>query len=283
MQSFDWNDLKPFLALCRTGTLAAAARQIGASETTVSRRIKALERGLDAPVVQRDATGRYGPTPLGEQLLQHAHRVEAEALAIQNAAGQARDRVAGTVRISAVAQICNRVLVPHLPQLIADHPGITVELTPEPRNIDLSKREADLALRLARPAKGGMQTQARRIGILAHAVYRPMGPDTPLPWIGYTDDLSALPQARWLANAPGEPAALRVTDIETACAAVAHGLGRTLLPVIVGDNDPRLQRVIKPPHAALPTREVWLLSHRDQQGFGAIEAVKDWLTALPWA
>lgn len=283
MQGFDWNDLKPFLALCRCGTLAAAARQLGTSETTVARRIKALERGLDAPVIQRDPGGRHVPTPLGTRVLHHAQRIEAESLAVQNAAGQDRDRVTGTVRISAVAQICNRVLVPHLPRLVAAHPDITVELIPEARNVDLTKREADLALRLARPATGGLQTQARRIGTLAHAIYGPLDADGPLPWIGYTDELSGLPHARWLASAPGPRAAIKVADIETARAALAGGLGRTLLPVMVGDGDPRLRRMTDPPHARLPEREIWLLSHADQKGFANIEVVKDWLIALPWA
>jgi len=290
MQDYDWDDLKFFLAVCRAGRFSEAGRKLGADETTVSRRLRRLEARLGSRLFLRNSAGGHELTPAGEKVLVHAEAVERETAAIGDLTGQTGFGLAGTVRISSVPMMINKVLVPNLPALTAAYPGLEIELVPDARNADLSKREADLAVRLARPSSGGLQIKAQKIGLLEFAVYGPAvaGEDggKGLRWIGYDDAHAGLPQARWISAVAAEARTarhtLRVADVETALEAAAHGQGKTLLPVLVGAADPRVIRLDGPQTPPLPTREVWLLSHKDQDRRAPILAAKDWLSGLSW-
>lgn len=290
MRSHDWNDLKYLLALYRTGKLKAAGHAVGASETTVTRRIKALEQELGASLFLRGAMGRYEPTDTAVQILSHAETVELENLAIQEKSSESTHRVTGTVRISSVPIIVNRVFVPNLATLTRRHPHLTIELMPASDNLDLSKRETDLAVRFARPSVGGLRTKAQKLGEMTFGAYvaKSVAPERfeTLGWITYCETRSELPQARWLEAATTRsseaPTRLKVADADTALEAVASGLGKSLLPRAVAEVDPRLRTLSLASDTALPVREVWLLAHVDQASRSSIIAVKEWLTGLLW-
>ncbi len=289
MQDYDWNALKYVLALHRTGTLTGVARILGVNETTVARRLRALEGDLDARLFVRNRAARYEATEVGLAVVEKAERVERENASIGEMVGGFNNRLFGVVRITSVPMIVNRVLVPHLAVFHAANPGVTIELVPDSRNLSLTKREADLALRLARPETGGMRTRARKIGELAFAVYCPAATAdeglNSLEWIGYDDANSHLPQARWLAGVSAQTGSdfpcLRVSDAETAREAVAAGLGRTILPTVVAEADRRLRRVKS--DMDLPVRNVWLLSHDDYGARNSVAAAKEWLNAIDWS
>lgn len=289
MQSHDWNDLKYLLALHRAGKLSQAGRALGVSDTTVARRIRELEQSLETKLFVRSDNGRYEPTDAALKILPIAETIEAEHSAIRAVTGESAERVSGYVRISAVPIIVNRILVPNLATLEQLHPNLTIELVPGSGNMDLSKREADLAVRFARPSGGGLRTKAQKLGALSFAAYAAssISPDqnNHLKWITYDAANLDLPQARWLENAakaPEQRANLRVADAETAMKAVAEGIGKTLLPRAIASGDPRL-RAIKPEGGApYPTREVWMLSHVDQTSRMSITATKEWLKGLRW-
>jgi DNA-binding transcriptional LysR family regulator len=274
----DWDHLRFVLAAGRAGTLAGAARRLGVDQTTVGRRLAAAEAALGARLFDRVA-GRLRPTATGLAALARAERMERAAADL---AGDLAGAGGGSVRLTAVPLLANRLLVPALPALVAARPGLRLELLAEPRNLNLTRREADLALRLARPQQGG-GTLARRIGRLDYAVYGPRGGHAgrrgaaPLPWIGYEEGLAHLPPARWLATAEGPRAALAVQDAETLWQALLAGLGRSLLPCRLAEGEPRLRRL--DPGVAL-SREVWLLRHADQRGEPAVEAAVAWLEGL---
>ncbi len=289
MQSHNWNDLKYFLALHRDGKLSPAGRTLGVSETTVARRIRELERSLETTLFVRSANGRYEPTDAAREVLAHAETIEAGNLAISEVSGENAHRVTGSVRISSVPIIVNRFLVPNLASLERLHPRLAVELVPGSDNLDLSKREADLAVRLSCPSDGGLRTRAQKLGELSFATYaaRSISPDQyeKLRWITYDETHLNLPQANWLENAvkfPEMRANLRVADAETGMQAVAAGVGKTLLPRVVASGDPRIRAIEPNDGAKLPTREVWLLSHVDQASRLSVTAAKDWLTNLNW-
>ncbi|MEW9918181.1 LysR family transcriptional regulator [Marimonas sp. MJW-29] len=284
MQSFDWNDLKYFLCLHRAGNLAAAGRRLGVSDTTVARRIRALEAALGVPLFLRSGQGRHVLTPAGQNALARAEAIEREGAGLAEALGADGGGVAGTVTVSAVPLLCHHVLLPALPMLQARHPQVVLEIVPEARNLDLSKREADLALRFSRPASGGLRVRARKLGTVEFGVFAVAG-GADLPWIAYADTAASLPQARWTSSAlsrAGGAAPLRVTDAETALGAAALGLGKAVLPTKVAERDGRLVRVEGRWHAPLPQRDVWLLSHVDQAERRAIGAVKAWLSEIEW-
>lgn len=289
MQGHDWNDLKFFLALHREGKLTRAGREIGVSETTVARRIKALEQSLGTNLFLRSANGRYEPTDVALQILAHAEIIEASNSTIRDVSGESVYGVSCSIRISSVPIIVNHILVPGLPALQRLHPNLTIELVPASSNLDLSKREADLAVRFARPSEGGLRTKAQKLGELSFAAYSAsfISPDQheELRWVTYDDANLDLPQARWLENAAKSSklrACLRVADAETGKKAVLEGIGKTLLPRAIASGDPRFREVKVRGGPKYPTREVWLLSHIDQSSRRSIKAAKDWLARLDW-
>lgn len=289
MQGHDWNDLKFFLALYREGKLTQAGRSLGVSETTVARRLKALEQSLETKLFLRGANGRNEPTDAALQILRCAEAIEADNAAIEKISGESANEVAGSVRISSVPIIVNRFLVRSLAALTSLHPRLTVELVPTSSNLDLSKREADLAVRFARPSDGGLRTKAQKLGELSFAPYaasfisRDQYCD--LRWITYDDAHMDLPQARWLegvAKSSELRASLRVADAETGMQAAAEGFGKTILPTAIASCDPRLREITFEADVRYPTREVWLLSHVDQTSRLSIKVAKDWLIGLDW-
>ncbi len=289
MQDHNWNDLKYLLALHREGKLSQAGRAHGVSDTTVARRIRELEQSLETKLFVRSANGRYEPTDSALKILPHVETIEAGNQAVRAVSGESAQRLTGTVRISSVPTIVNRFLVPNLAALERLHPNLTIELAPSAGNLDLSKREADLAVRFARPSGGGLRTKTQKLGVISFAAYAasfiPPDRHKELKWIAYDAAHSDLPQARWLANiakTTEQRASLRVADAETAMKAVAEGLGKTLLPCAIASADPRFRALQLEGVSRFPTREVWLLSHVDQASRMSITAAKEWLVSLNW-
>ncbi|WP_127112935.1 LysR family transcriptional regulator [Shimia sediminis] len=289
MQDHDWNDLKYLLALHRMGKLTHAGRTLGVSETTVARRIKEIEQALETMLFVRSANGRYEPTDAALEILSHAETIEAANAAIRAVAGENAHHVTGRVRISSVPIIVNHFLVPGLAALERLHPNLTIELVPCSENLDLFKREADLAVRFARPSGGGLRTRAQKLGELSFAAYAASFTSSleneKLRWITYDEAHSDLPQARWLENAAkptGMRSTLRIADAETGMQATAEGLGKTLLPRAIASGDARFRAVELEGGVKYPTREVWMLSHVDQTSRLSITAAKGWLTSLDW-
>ena len=290
MQDHDWNDLRYALALHRAGTLAGASRLVGVNETTVARRLKSLELIFQTNLFFRNHTGKYGATEVGRELIERAEIVERENASISETIGRLKSQPVGVVRITSVPIIANRILVPRLGRFRAANPSVTIELVPDARNLSLTKREADLAVRFARPDSGGLRIKSRKLGALTFAIYGPASASDKnikgLEWIGYDDAHANLPQARWLAAAnAGDDMAfpcLRVCDVETALEATAAGVGKTILPRLVADADNRLRRVQCVRSEDLPIRDVWLLFHSDQEKHRSIIAAKEWITDIEW-
>lgn len=273
-----WSDLRVVLALARAPSLAAAARRLAVDQTTVSRRLAALESALGGRLFLRER-GRLVATALGETAIVRAEEVEASVLALESAAGEAGAAVAGRVRITAVPILVNQLIVPRLPDLLARFPALAVEANADWRNLSLGRRETDVALRFARPESGG--GLCRRIGALAFSVYAAAGgTDESLPWVTYEERLLHYPQARWVAdNVPPERLArLRVNDAEGLAQAVRAGIGLGVLPDFMAARDAGLRRVSE---AAVLHRDLWLLVHPDQRRLPRVAAVLDWLAGLP--
>ena len=280
MQALNWNDLRFVLAVGRRGTLAGAAQTLRVNETTVSRRLARAESALGLALFLR-SEGRLLATDAGRLAIAEAERSEAAVARLGDALSAHGRGVAGRVRLTAVPLLVNRVLVPALPALLAAHPALELSLIAEPRDLSLGEREAEVALRLARPRREP-SLLARRIATLDFAVYARRRLPASAPWITYDDSLSTLPQAQWIGAhtaATGAPLSpLRVNDAETLLQALQAGLGRSLLPVFVGERTAHLVRE----EIALPalSRELWLLVHPDLRHLARIEAVIAWLERL---
>ncbi len=277
MQELNWNDLRYVLAVARSNSLAAASRLLDVNESTVSRRIKRAEQKLDAMLFER-VSGKLHPTQAGDQVIAGAERIELETQDIERIVAGSNHAVTGNVRLTAVPLVMHHIVVPALPTLAEQHPGLTLELISEPKDLSLTQREADIALRLARPTEE-MRAIARKAGQLDYAIYASSKhADQPLPWIQFEDYMRDIPQARWISNQldSSELPGTLVNDGETMFACIKSGLGKSLLPVVVGDNDNELTRLQAD---ICLSRELWIMIHPDLRQLARIRAVVDWLVA----
>ena len=280
MQGFDWNDLRFVLALARCQTLLDAARQLGVNESTVGRHITQAEGILGSRLFEC-VQGAFQPTTAGNQVVAEAERVEALIHGLESSVSGADKAVAGTVRVTSVPMIVNRILVPALPALLEQHSQLRVELIADPRDLSLTRRETDLALRLARPIRE-LGTIARRIGRLDYAVYEPiLSPAEGDLWITYEDKMADLPQCQWIIDqmnaGTGRLSSLKVNDAEAIISALRAGIGCSVLPIAVGDKISGIRR--RNNAKQMFSRELWLLTHPDIRTLVRIKVVTDWLVS----
>jgi DNA-binding transcriptional LysR family regulator len=164
----DWDDVRSFLAIARTRSLSGAARELGVRQSTMSRRLEAMEARNGARLLQRTTSG-YELTALGEAVLGNAERMEAEAIAVERMV-QGRDvALSGVVRLTTVEVIANLLLPRAVVALQARYPAITLDVLTESRSLNLTKREADIAIRMTRFDSQDLIT--RRMGTAASALY----------------------------------------------------------------------------------------------------------------
>jgi len=151
---YDWADLKFFLATARAGSTLAAARQLGVNQTTVARRISALEAALSVRLFDRNRQG-YRVSEAGAAILDHAERMADEAETLERLCAQRSRNLSGVVRVTTTESIANTLLTPLLTEFMELHPQIDVEVIAGARRLDLSRGEADIAIRA-----GPMPTEA---------------------------------------------------------------------------------------------------------------------------
>lgn len=277
MQQLDWDLLRFLLAFRRGGSFAAAARLLAVDDTTVARRLRTLEERLGFPLLLRLSGGPV-LAQAALDLADGAERMEREVIGLSGTLAPS----VGTVRLTAVPVLANRLLAPAVAGLATQHPGLIVELLAEGRNLNLSRRDADLALRFARPARDIYGLWARRLSVLPYGLFQIRGADDGLPMISYREELRDLVPARWIEQQVraglARRAGLRVGDAETALAAARAGVGVALLPLAVGQSVEGLEPLAFAPSP--PDRALWLIGHGDMRGLPRIRAVTDWLDRL---
>jgi DNA-binding transcriptional LysR family regulator len=194
MQDLDWNDLRYVLCLSRTGRIAGTARKLGVNETTVARRIARVEELLGVRLFERNA-GVLTPTDSGQIVIKRAERIELDVDAVKDSVASADSVAVGKVRVTAVPLVLNHILIPGLPVLLRTRKGLQIELAADPRNLSVTNREADIALRMTRPHDDS-RAVARRVGIFEYAVYGASAARRNLPWITYDATWSHLPHCK---------------------------------------------------------------------------------------
>lgn len=279
MHTMNWDDARFLLAIGRARNLADAARGLRVSHTTVARRLAALERALDVRLIDRTPDGPR-LTPEGSALARLAAPMESAADAMLRHLAGADRRLVGRVRVTSTEALGVRILAPRLAELAAHHPGLTVELVPDPRTFSLARREADVAVRLVRPREHA--TVGRRVARVAYAAYASprylAGPRAPGRVLTY-DAPVAGDQVAWLLRRfPGAQVAVRSPSTLALCAAAIAGGGATVLPCFVGDAEPGLVRLGSP--GDIPASEVWLIIHRDLRRSARATTVADHIAGL---
>lgn len=275
MQQDNWDDLRFVLAIGRSRSIVEASRKLEVNQTTVGRRLEQCEARFGTRLFER-TRGALRPTDAGNDLLAHAERVEREVLAAQASLSGLDQKAEGTVRLTAVPLLINHILAPALPDLLAEHPNLHLELVADARDLSLTKREADFALRLARPSREA-QILAQKIGELTYGVYGSAKPQADQEtWIVYEPEMAHLPHAKWLAAQCEEHGrSVAVNDAETIVAFLRSGFGRSILPSALAARLDGLVGLDVSP--APPAREVWLLSHPDQKNLVRMQTVAAWV------
>lgn len=262
-----------FLAVRRAATLAAAARDLGIDQTTVGRRVAALERDLGARLFDRRRDG-LTLTEAGVRIFEEAERMETAALSLERKLNGMDARLVGALRVTTSETFATRLIAPSLPAFQRRHPGIEVSLVISIRTLNLSRREADVALRSTTPAQPNLV--ARKIGSLGFAVYgagEPRGRKLETEdALGFTEELADLAEAHYLAtHAPRIVA--RSNSLTALAELAARGLGLAVLPCILGDTVPGLRRI----GPVAGTRDMWLVAHEEMIENARVRAMLDHL------
>ena len=277
----DWEDIRHFLAVAQCGTLSGAARTLKVDHATVSRRLAALEAALDVRLVDR-LPRSCRLTVVGRQVLERAKEMEAGAHGIDRLAKAAHAPLVGRVTLSAPPVLVTHLLVEHLARFRAEYPDIRLSLSAQGQQVSLSRREADVAVRLVRPNEAGSVTRkigAMAFGLYAHRSYAHLAAPERWQFIAFDQNYADMPQQQWLLGiARDRPVACELNHISEHLIAVRAGVGVAGLPRFIGDRDRDLVRISEdiPPFA----RDVWLLVHRDLRRTPPVRAVMDFVAVV---
>lgn len=279
-----WDDIKTFLALAASGTLASAAKATGQDATTIARGVQRLESVLGATLFEHGRAG-FVLSEAGRRLLVHAEAMELGARAIQQKAKEGSG-LSGTVRLSVSEGFGTHFLAPRLASFAASNPKIAIDLVASTGFLNPSRREADVAIMLARP-RGGPLVVAKLtdydLGVYAgrnylerHGRVDSLDALRGRRLVGYIPDLIYAPELRYLAELDEalEPT-IRSSSINAQASLIASGGGCGILPCFIGDRLVELTRVL--PGAVNIKRSFWLVSHQDMRRVARIEAFILWL------
>lgn len=281
----DWDDLRYVLAIARGGSLAAAGRALGVNASTVHRRLDGLEARLAVRLFDRTPSG-FHPTGAGERMIDAADRVEHEIIAVDRDLTGRDTRLSGRLRITSSETLAYRLLTDELASFRRHHPGIHLELLLDNRQFDLSRREADIALRATRPTQG--ELFGRKIADIVWALYGSAdylaghdneggGDGDPLrghDLIGWEQAVTQVKVAGWLAaNAAENAVVYRSSSIINQLVAVKAGIGLAVLPCYLGDPEPDLRRA--GPIIDDVTTELWVITHKALKQTARVRAFLD--------
>jgi DNA-binding transcriptional LysR family regulator len=285
--SLDWERQRAFLAVLRDGSLSGAARTLGLAQPTVRRRIAELEREIGTALFTRSPTG-LNPTAVARELASHAESMALAAAAFLRAASGEAESATGVVRITASEVIGVEVLPPYLAELMAEHPGLVIELAVDNRSADLLRREADIAVRMVRPSQDALV--AKRVGDVRlgfHAHRRLLdihGLPTSIddlrrfPLIGFEHETAAIRaiRARGLAI-ERDMFSFRADSDLAQLAAIRAGLGVGVCQLGLGRRDPALVHLL--PEALAYDLDTWVVMHEDLRAVRRVRLVFDRLVA----
>ncbi|MDR6293024.1 DNA-binding transcriptional LysR family regulator [Inquilinus ginsengisoli] len=282
----NWDDIRIFLAVARTGSLTEAARHLQLSQPTVGRRLRVLEGQAGARLFDR-LPNRLQLTALGQALVESAGSMEAGAGALARRLRQSAATGQEPVQVTATSSV-SLFVTTHLQGLLAES-GRVIALGNSRAQANLARREADIALRMRRTPEEG-DLAARRIGRIGFALYAarsyaqhhgltPDGSLAGLPFIGLPKPERSPSQSAWLDGVARQGTILcRLGEVFLRHRAVADGLGVSLLPCFLGDADDRLLRLGEPvPELA---EEVYLMLHAELRRDPGVRAVAEALAGL---
>ena len=282
MHTLPWTDLQHVLAVADAGSVAKGAKAIGVNHTTVLRRVAACERALGVKLFTRSPTG-YTLTAAGEEIAAAARAMHETVLSIERTVAGRDLRLTGTVRVTTTDTLAHSLLPSALAAFAGAHPAIALELTTTNVMVNLTRRDADIAVRPTTSPPPNLV--GRRISEVAIALYaapsylarvparRPLDKHT---WLAPDDSLASTTIAQWMRTELDVTPVLRADTLTSLAHAAASGLGVAALPCYLADRHPGLSRV-RGPIAAMAT-ELWVLTHADLRDTARIRALTDHLS-----
>lgn len=283
--SVNWDNLRLFLAVVRAPSAQEAARRLGVNHSTVTRRLHRLEQELGTQLFERTPVGHV-LTSAGQRLLEHAETMENTMARVGADIGGDSRVLTGHVRLGATEGFGSFFLAPQLSHFCQRHPGIDVELLIVPRFINLSQREADLAVNVERPQHSSqvasrlsdyrLRLYASRRYLEQHATIRHPRDLGAHRFFGYVEELAFSPALRYLATvAPNVSTPLRSTSIVAQYNAVREGQGLAVLPSFMALQSPDLVPVL--PDEIDLMRTFWVAAPADRRELARVRALWDYL------
>ncbi|AYM82662.1 MULTISPECIES: LysR family transcriptional regulator [Agrobacterium] len=283
----NWDDVRLFLSVARSGQFLSAARKLGVNHATLSRRISALEAAIGTQLFLRSTNG-CELTEEGQRLLAGAERMETEMLNAQANLGRVDTAVAGTVRIGAPDGLGVSFLAPRLGRLTARYPDLKIQLVPVPRSFSLSQREADIAITIERPEQGRLMFSKLTdysLGLYASADYlAEYGTPADIEAlkrhrrIGYVEDLIFSPSLNFTGEIMRDwDAAFEISSATGQTEAVRSGAGIGILHNYIAGQYPELLRIM--PHLTI-SRSYWTAYHESARQLVRVRTVVDFLQEL---
>jgi DNA-binding transcriptional LysR family regulator len=280
MAEFDWNDLRAFLAIARSGRLTAAAARLGIDHSTLSRRIAALEHSLRTKVFDRSPSG-YTLTEQGRRLLPIGEEMERLAIGAGEAVGGTSTSVAGTVRIGSPEGFGSYFLAPRIAGLKDRHPRLKIQLVAAPAVFSLARRDADIVISVSRPPAGRLTVSKLidyDLGLYAAPAYLRDSPDIGSSedlfrhrFVSYIGELLHFPELDFLQHvAPGGTTSVESSNLVAQLRATLAGAGLCVLPAFLAGGEDGLVRVL-PAEISL-TRSLWLTVHQDLAELARVRA-----------
>ena len=271
----NWDDLRIFLAVARTGSISGAAKHLGVQHSTISRRLRKMEHTLDARLVERKKSG-YELTPAGENVKQAALRVETEVLGVDGAVLGKDSNLVGPLRVTAINNMASTVLMPMFSSFSQAYPRVDLHIVVSNIDSSLAQREADVAIRLTNTPTDTLI--GKRMVTVASTIY------------GNRDYIQQIQQQQidpkwvgveccefhksWTRHSRGEQGHnFYCDDTLLTLAALREGMGVSYLPCFMGDAEPLLARYREPD----PSHNLglWILLHPDLRRTARVLAFRD--------
>lgn len=260
----DWNDLQFFLAVAKKGNIRKAAEWLKVNHSTVSRRINAFEDQVGIRLFNRESSG-YRLTPAGIDMLASVERIESEVLTLDREVLGKNVQLHGDLRVTMPEPFAIYLMAPILTAFSQIYPEIQLDLTISNKNLSLTRREADVALRITKQPPEHLV--GRKIINYKKSVYASLeylkkfrnNPES-MKWLGWSNSQS---MPWWIKESDFKDNLVRhnIDNENLQLEMTKAGAGITMLPCFMADRVPQLRRV--PPGRLLPSHNIWLLTHRD--------------------
>lgn len=277
-----WDLLRTFEAIARLGSVTAAAKALEISQSTASRHLARLEEEAGSPLLLREQPLRL--TERGQAVLAALQPMVDASLAA-HAALEKTSELRGEVTITTIAETLRWSFVPHLASFYRMYPHLRLRVLANNQVTSLATGDADVALRLVRPASGDLVAKRLSVARFAYYASPSLALHSDVPWLGLTGSLAQIPWQR-LADkvfAP-RPARLLVEDPESLALSVRAGLGVAILPTgfaeRIGLVEVRAKDIGADTSTPIPTGELWIVVHRGKQRLPKVRAVIHWLESI---